>query len=106
MHSKNIFAMSAAAFALAFMASCTQSPESRIVALCTADGSNTRETCECFANSVKESMTEQELNAFAEAVQDNGMDDEATQQRLQQQIGVNGMMKIAAAAKNCSMGAG
>jgi hypothetical protein len=78
-------------------------PESKILAACKKDPGSTAESCECFVDGLKETLTDDEMTAFAESLEESAMNDPEAQTRMQERLGLNGMMKVAGAAKNCAM---
>jgi len=83
----------------ATVAGCAAAPESRIMAACTRDNANTREACTCFVDNLKQNLTPEQLNVVAAALEGG----EEEQQRMQEQLGMQGAMSVAGAAKSCGM---
>jgi hypothetical protein len=97
------FALAGAAFAM--LAGCS-SPVSTINQSC-REGGGTAAACSCFTGELQKNLTPEQLNAFAANIaQSKQQNPEVAQQSamaLQEQLGMEGAMKVAGAAKQCEL---
>jgi outer membrane murein-binding lipoprotein Lpp len=94
-----------AGLALALVAGCS-SPDAKINQSCRAGGGSAA-ACDCFVGQLKTALTPQQLAVLANSMetsrQDNQAAAEQAAQTVQQELGMEGAMKVAGAAKQCEV---
>lgn len=90
---------------IGLLAGCS-SPVAKINQSCRASG-GTAAACDCFTTQLQNTMTPEQLNALAASMdqsrQQNPEAAQAAALAMQQQLGVEGTIQVAGAAKQCQV---
>ncbi len=90
---------------LALLAGCS-SPLGQITQAC-REGGGSAAACSCFTGELQKNLTPEQLNALAASMDQGKQQDQEAAQRsalaVQEQLGMEGAMKVAGAAKQCEV---